>query len=149
MVKRSREASPPSSSPSPTSETSTILEDAHHHSPAPAPAETNPHSSKYLQVSPEVLTAVGVMKCSLPPHQETLEFSTFEEFEIHYAKSHANRCSECRRNFPTDHFLGLHIAENHDPLSEARRAKGEKTVIIRTPFKIPLLGYCLEEKKLS
>ncbi|KAK3169335.1 hypothetical protein OEA41_008718 [Lepraria neglecta] len=48
------------------------------------------------------------MKCSLPPHAETLAFSTFEEFEIHYAKVHAYR-------------------ENHDPLEDARRAKEEKT----------------------
>ena len=126
MVKRSREASPPSSSPSSTiSNSSSTFEIIRH---PPILAETSLHSAKYLQVLPEVLANVGVMKCSLPPHQETLEFSTFEEFEIHYAKSHANRCSECRRNFPTEHFLGLHIGENHDPLSEARRAKGEKTV---------------------
>ena len=70
------------------------------------------------------------MKCSLPPH-ETLVFSTFEEFEIHYSKRHTNRCSECHRNFPTEHFLILHISENHDPLSEARKAKGEKTVSLQ------------------
>ena len=70
------------------------------------------------------------MKCSLPPHHETLAFSTFEDFEIHYAKEHANRCSECRKNFPTNHFLELHIEENHDPLSDARRARGEKTVCL-------------------
>ena len=68
------------------------------------------------------------MKCSLPPHHDTISFSTFEEFEAHYAKEHAHRCSECRKNFPTEHFLGLHISENHDPLTEARRAKEEKTV---------------------
>ena len=70
------------------------------------------------------------MKCSLPPHAEPVSFSTFEEFEIHYAKIHAYRCSDCRRNFPTEHFLELHIGENHDPLNEARRAKGEKTVSV-------------------
>lgn len=68
------------------------------------------------------------MKCSLPPHRDTLSFSAFEEFEVHYAKEHAHRCSECRKNFPTEHFLGLHISENHDPLTEVRRAKEEKTV---------------------
>lgn len=67
------------------------------------------------------------MKCSLPPHRDTLSFSAFEEFEVHYAKEHAHRCSECRKNFPTEHFLGLHISENHDPLTEVRRAKEEKT----------------------
>ena len=68
------------------------------------------------------------MKCSLPPHHDTISFSTFEEFEVHYAKEHAHRCSGCRKNFPTEHFLGLHISENHDPLTEAKRAKEEKTV---------------------
>ena len=34
---------------------------------------------------------------------------------------------ECRRNFPTDHFLSLHIAENHDPLNASKRDRGDKT----------------------
>jgi len=66
------------------------------------------------------------MKCSLPPHP-TLSFPTFSDFETHYAQAHTNRCSSCHKNFPTEHFLSLHISENHDPLEEARRAKGEKT----------------------
>ncbi len=125
MVKRSREDSPPPSSSSPTSTSDSAFQATSY---SPSLDETSPHSSKYLQVLPEVSSGPGVMKCSLPPHEDTLVFSTFQEFEIHYAKSHANRCSECRRNFPTEHFLGLHIGENHDPLNEARRAKGEKTV---------------------
>ena len=68
------------------------------------------------------------MKCSLPPHSGSLTFSTFEEYEVHYSKEHAYRCTACKKNLPTEHFLGLHISENHDPLNEARRAKGEKTV---------------------
>lgn len=67
------------------------------------------------------------MKCSLPPHHETLSFPSFADFEVHYAKIHSNRCSECHKNFPTEQFLGLHISENHDPLEAARRAKEEKT----------------------
>jgi len=66
------------------------------------------------------------MKCSLPPHP-TLSFPTLSDFETHYAQAHTNRCSSCHKNFPTEHFLSLHISENHDPLEEARRAKGEKT----------------------
>lgn len=66
------------------------------------------------------------MKCLLPPHQP-LSFSSYEDYDVHYQKNHVNRCSECHRNFPSDHYLGLHIAENHDPLNEARRARGEKT----------------------
>lgn len=125
MVKRSREDSPPSSPSTPTSPLSADLGSC---TSSPRPIEASAHSSKYLQVTSERSQAPPVMKCSLPPHHETLAFATFEEFEIHYAKVHANRCTECRRNFPTEHFLGLHISENHDPLNEARKAKGEKTV---------------------
>ncbi|OCK94830.1 uncharacterized protein K441DRAFT_705353 [Cenococcum geophilum 1.58] len=66
------------------------------------------------------------MKCLLPPHQP-LSFSSYEDYDVHYQKNHVNRCSECHKNFPSDHYLGLHIAENHDSLNEARRARGEKT----------------------
>ncbi|KAF2492133.1 hypothetical protein BU16DRAFT_529501 [Lophium mytilinum] len=66
------------------------------------------------------------MKCLLPPHQP-LNFTSFEDYEVHYQKAHVNRCSECYKNFPSDHYLGLHIAENHDPLNEIKRSRGEKT----------------------
>ncbi|KAF2816092.1 uncharacterized protein BDZ99DRAFT_458004 [Mytilinidion resinicola] len=66
------------------------------------------------------------MKCLLPPHQP-LDFTSFEDYEVHYQKAHVNRCQECHKNFPSDHYLGLHIAENHDPLNEIKRSRGEKT----------------------
>jgi len=69
----------------------------------------------------------AVMICSLPPHRQTLSFSSYEDYEIHYNKTHVNRCLECRKNFPTEHFLNLHIEENHDALIEIRRDKGERT----------------------
>lgn len=69
-----------------------------------------------------------VMRCSLPPHRQTLSFSSFEEYEVHYNKIHVNRCSECRKNFPTTYFLDLHISENHDPLVEVLKERGERTV---------------------
>lgn len=68
-----------------------------------------------------------VMQCSLPPHRETVSFTSIEDFEIHYAKDHSNRCASCNKNFPTAHFLALHIDENHNPIREALQAKGEKT----------------------
>ncbi|KAF2874126.1 hypothetical protein BDV95DRAFT_463065, partial [Massariosphaeria phaeospora] len=67
----------------------------------------------------------AVMKCSLPPHAP-LTFASFDDYDVHYQKAHVNRCSECHRNFPDEHFLHLHIAENHDPISEAKRDRGEK-----------------------
>jgi hypothetical protein len=68
------------------------------------------------------------MQCALPPHRETLSFTSYEDYEVHYQQAHVNRCSQCSKNFPTGHFLNLHIEENHDPLASARRARGDKTV---------------------
>lgn len=70
---------------------------------------------------------IAVMHCSLPPHKP-LSFTSYEDYEVHYRQAHVNRCAECGRNFPTSHFLNLHIEENHDPLVGARRERGEKTV---------------------
>ena len=112
MVKRSREDSVASSS----SSTDSLLADA------------SSRTTKYTQVANEP-PSTEVMQCSLPPHLP-LSFSTYADYEVHYSQSHTNRCTECRKNFPTDHFLNLHIGENHDPLNEALKAKGEKTVLL-------------------
>lgn len=75
-----------------------------------------------------------VHHCSLPPHRETVDFASYDEYETHYLQTHVNRCSECAKNFPTLHFLSIHIEENHDPLILARRDRGEKTVSPWNPF---------------
>jgi len=67
------------------------------------------------------------MRCSLPPHRGTLTFASYEEYDVHYAQTHVNRCLECKKNFPTEHFLNLHIEENHDSLVSVRRERGERT----------------------
>ncbi|KAI4648911.1 uncharacterized protein J4E78_008428 [Alternaria triticimaculans] len=67
-----------------------------------------------------------IMKCSLPPH-EPLAFNSIEDHDVHYQQVHMNRCSECHKNFPDQHFLHLHIAEYHDPINAAKRDQGEKT----------------------
>lgn len=84
---------------------------------------TVPSPEPHIEVQPQQL-----MRCSLPPHKETLIFSTYDDYESHYLKTHVNRCSECGKNFPTQHILNIHIEENHDPLILARRDRGEKTV---------------------
>lgn len=86
--------------------------------------------SKIPHLEPSQATVV--MRCSLPPHRETVSFATFEDYEIHHAKTHVNRCVECRRNFPTAHFLNLHQEENHDPLVAVLRERGERTVGLLT-----------------
>ena len=89
--------------------------------------------SKIIHLDQESGEALPVtaMRCSLPPHRQTLSFSSFDEYEVHYAKAHVNRCVECRKNFPTEHFLNLHIEENHDALVSVKRDRGEQTVSLQ------------------
>ena len=90
-----------------------------------------PERNKLIDSDTNILPEV--MHCSLPPHRETLSFTSYEDYEVHYLQSHVNRCSECSKNFPTGHFLNIHIEENHDPLAAARRARGDKTVSPSSP----------------
>lgn len=83
------------------------------------------HTPKYTSMEP-TKRGETAMRCVLPPHK-TLKFASVSEYETHYQKEHSNRCVECQRNFPTAHFLDLHIAENHDPLVAALRERREKT----------------------
>lgn len=85
-------------------------------------------SSKFVHLGEETGEALTVMRCSLPGHQRTLSFLSFDDYEVHYKKSHMNRCLECRKNLPSEHFLNLHIEENHDALVSVRKDRGEKIV---------------------
>jgi hypothetical protein len=67
------------------------------------------------------------LHCELPPHKP-LTFSSSEDYEVHYSQQHTNRCQECQRNFPSDHYLRLHITENHDSFAAVKRQRGEPTV---------------------
>ncbi|KAL6869520.1 hypothetical protein ACO1O0_000846 [Amphichorda felina] len=73
----------------------------------------------------------AAMKCHLPPHKDPVTFKTYSDYEAHYNKYHTNRCLECRKNFPSEHLLSVHIEEFHDPLVVVRRDKGEHTVSAR------------------
>jgi hypothetical protein len=68
-----------------------------------------------------------VMQCILPPHRHALDFSSIEAFELHYQQHHTNRCISCARNFPSAHYLSLHLDEYHNSLRAEIQAKGEKT----------------------
>jgi len=72
-------------------------------------------------------TRTAVMQCDLPPHQGSLAFDSVEDYEVHYLKEHTYRCSSCGRNFPSGHFLGLHMDERHNVLRETLQERGEKT----------------------
>lgn len=111
MSKRSRTPSPSTYSRSPISDSIT-------------PSER----SKIIHR--DSVPVIEAMHCALPPHRETLSFASYEDYEVHYHQAHVNRCAECSKNFPTGHFLNLHIEENHDALAAARKARGEKTVSV-------------------
>lgn len=56
-----------------------------------------------------------------------MSFQTYDDYETHYQQCHTNRCVDCHKNFPSSHFLELHISENHDPIVASKRDAGEKT----------------------
>lgn len=101
----------------------------------------SPDRSKILRESEPVPVSSDIMHCSLLPHRETLSFASYEDYEVHYHQAHVNRCSQCSKNFPTSHYLELHIEENHDPLAVARRDRGEKTVSELMPL-MSQVGLC-------
>jgi hypothetical protein len=68
------------------------------------------------------------MTCSLPPHREVLSFDTYADYEVHYNKSHTNRCAECHKNFPSEHLLNVHFEDCHDVFAAVKRERGEHTV---------------------
>ncbi|KAJ5280414.1 hypothetical protein N7478_005786 [Penicillium angulare] len=94
---------------------------------SPDDPETTAPPLQRTTVASDSNPVAEVMHCALPPHRETLAFASYEDYEVHYLQAHVNRCSQCSKNFPTAHFLNLHIEENHDPLAAARRERGDKT----------------------
>jgi len=90
-------------------------------------SDTKGGTSKYVQFD-ETLHRKPAIRCALAPHPRSISFYSLEDYDVHYAQVHSNRCRECHRSLPSSHFLVLHISENHDPINDARRARGEKTV---------------------
>lgn len=82
--------------------------------------------TKVIHLDPAMDNKAEVMRCSLPGHRPSLPFYSFEEYDLHYTKSHLNRCTACRCNFPTSHLLSLHQTEFHDPFVSVLRERGEK-----------------------
>ncbi|EME47431.1 hypothetical protein DOTSEDRAFT_69376 [Dothistroma septosporum NZE10] len=101
------------------------------------------HTPKYTELEEDDRSAASTLQCLLPPHKP-LTFPTYPDYEKHYHQSHTNRCEECQKNFPSDHFLGLHQTENHDPIMAAKRGRGEKTF---SCFVEDCDKVCLEWKK--
>lgn len=89
-----------------------------------------PLPPKHVRLDPQTREQPPSISCFLPPSCSGRPFASHEQFESHYLQAHTNRCLECGRNFPSLRFLELHIAETHDPLTELKRERGDKTVCI-------------------
>ncbi|TFY67020.1 hypothetical protein EVG20_g4100 [Dentipellis fragilis] len=63
-----------------------------------------------------------------PPNNRPTPLESTRDLEAHYAKYHAHVCEVrgCHCVFPDARLLELHIAENHDPLAQVRKERGEK-----------------------
>jgi hypothetical protein len=98
------------------------------------------HPAKYAHTnrSGASVSSHAVMHCQLPPHKD-MKFDSYAAYEIHYQQAHINRCSECNKNFPSEHYLHLHIAEHHDPIRAIKQERGEKTVHLHCPPIINLI----------
>lgn len=113
-------------------------EDLDPDSPSGASHPASPHPAKITGLDSAIDDSDGedsapqsiTMRCSLPPHREPLAFQSYADYEAHYNSFHTNRCLECRKNFPSEHLLGVHIEEIHDPLVRIKRDRGEHTVRI-------------------
>ncbi|KKK13413.1 hypothetical protein AOCH_002090 [Aspergillus ochraceoroseus] len=86
MAKRSR------SSQSPSADPSEEIRQSRPSSPESLTSSTQSGRTKIHLLTPS--SNATVMRCSLPPHRETLSFSSYEDYEVHYLQSHVNRCSE-------------------------------------------------------
>lgn len=72
-------------------------------------------------------TPVATIKCTIPPcHVNLVQFDSYLAYEAHVITFHNHVCQQCRRRFPSNQFLEIHIDENHNPFWQLARDKGEK-----------------------
>ncbi|XP_067656957.1 zinc finger protein 511-like isoform X2 [Haliotis asinina] len=69
---------------------------------------------------------IPVFPCSIAGCPET--FDTLLGYESHYNSVHRHTCSECRRSYPSNHLLEIHLREAHDPLFSLQ--SGDKFVCL-------------------
>lgn len=91
--------------------------------------ETEPKkSSKSKNKNKSKTPADSPITCNLPPLCSTdpKEFESFSLYQLHYISDHTNICTECKKNFPTNKLLDVHIAENHDPFMKIKLQRGDR-----------------------
>ncbi|KAF2008970.1 hypothetical protein BU24DRAFT_380958, partial [Aaosphaeria arxii CBS 175.79] len=102
------------------------------HSREPTPDVKIVHLTTNSSNATTATTNSTAMKCTLPPHPP-LTFPSYSAYETHYHQTHTNRCSTCHTNHPSPHFLDLHITEHHDPITAARKDRGDKVYACLVP----------------
>ncbi|KTG39776.1 hypothetical protein cypCar_00001199 [Cyprinus carpio] len=85
------------------------------------------HRHMYLQ---DVVTAtahdehpptISEFRCHIAGCRQL--FDTLEGYEHHYNSLHRNVCSNCKRSFPSNRLLEMHILEWHDSLFQVMAEK--------------------------
>ncbi|XP_026873444.1 zinc finger protein 511 isoform X2 [Electrophorus electricus] len=64
---------------------------------------------------------VSEFKCHIAGCRQL--FDTLEGYEHHYNSLHRHVCSSCKRSFPSNHLLDIHILEWHDALFQVMAEK--------------------------
>ncbi|KAL4641088.1 zinc finger protein 511 isoform X1 [Arapaima gigas] len=64
---------------------------------------------------------VSEFRCHISGCQQL--FNTLESYEHHYSSVHRHVCSGCKRHFPSNHLLDVHILEWHDSLFQIMAEK--------------------------
>ncbi|XP_048588669.1 zinc finger protein 511 isoform X2 [Nematostella vectensis] len=74
-------------------------------------------------------------KCSIPGCAEV--FRSISRFDSHYKTCHWNVCRYCKKSFPSNHLLEIHILENHDTLFQmiARKSNMYRCLVESCPDK--------------
>ena len=79
-----------------------------------------------------------ILTCDIKGCKET--FKTTKAFELHHSNAHKFTCDECKRNFPSNFLLDVHLTETHDTMFDIKIERGEAA------FRC-LVGACAERFK--
>lgn len=97
--------------------------------------DAEPSKANRLGISTNSALREGVtaFTCTLPPTcspSQPTKFSTSDSLSAHYQSHHAHVCSAagCRKMFPSEIFLDLHLNEWHNPMNQVRLERGDKIV---------------------
>eukprot|EP00112_Aurelia_sp_Birch-Aquarium-sp1_P004481 Seg1509.4 transcript_id=Seg1509.4/GoldUCD/mRNA.D3Y31 product="Zinc finger protein 511" protein_id=Seg1509.4/GoldUCD/D3Y31 len=68
-----------------------------------------------------------ILTCDVQGCKET--FKTTKAFELHHSNAHKFTCEECKRNFPSNFLLDIHLTETHDTMFDIRIERGEAAFV--------------------